>query len=645
MYEPLIPASLAFAENGTPFSAAYGDVYHSADGGPGQARHVFLAGNRLPERWRGRDSFVILETGFGTGLNLLATWQAWRDDPHACRRLHYLSVEKHPFTAADMNRIHAGWPEFADLAAELRAAWPVLTPGFHRIELAGGRLILTLMFGDAVKLLPRLDARVDAVYLDGFAPGKNPDLWSPAILTRIGRLANPGATLATWSVSGPVRDGLRSAGFSLEKAPGFGGKREMLTGHFNQDTPPPTGPTERKAIVIGAGVAGCTCCERLASRGWEVTLIDRREGPGQEASGNLAGILMPLVSKDDNIASRLSRTALLYSLRAWKKPAAQSAGARFGLSGVFQIAKTPEQERLQREIVRILQFPPEFITYLEKEAAAAQLGHALPAGGWLFGQAGWANPPSLCRAAISLAGERVTPLFGQTVSGLSHADGLWRALDADGLTIAEAPTVILANGSEAGRISQAEPLPIRRVRGQVTLIPAGHIPPLRSALCRDGYAAPAVDGLHAVGASYDFDDDSEPRIENTRDNLSRLVQLIPGVDLANEAEKLTNRVGFRPVPPDRLPIMGQLPDWPEVPRKTDLQLKDLPRQPGLYGLLGYASRGLVWAQLLAEALACHLEHEPMPMETDLVGAADPGRFVLRKIWRSGRLAIKRLNSR
>jgi tRNA 5-methylaminomethyl-2-thiouridine biosynthesis bifunctional protein len=634
MYEPLAPATLAFSENGIPFSADYDDIYHSDGGGPGQSRHVFLAGNRLPERWRNRDSFVILETGFGTGLNFLATWQAWLNDPQACRRLHYLSVEKHPFRAEDLAVIHAAWPEFADLAGQLRAAWPTLTPGYHRIEFAGGRLILTLLLGDATRMLDTLQAQVDAVYLDGFAPGKNPDIWSPAVLNRIGQLAGTGATLATWSVSAPVRSALQAAGFTLEITPGFASKRDMLTGLLDQVRPRPNRPSSRKAIVIGAGVAGCTCCERLASRGWDITLIDRREGPGMEASGNLAGLLMPLVSKDDNIASRLSRTALLYGLRHWQKPAAAEAGARLGGNGVFQIARNPEQEEVQRTLIDRLKLPPEFMTYLDRQQAEAHLGHAVPAGGWLFRHAGWANPPSLCQASLKLAGDRLHTHFGCSIASLIHTDGQWQALDDSGQLIAEAPVVVLASGSDAANIAQAAPLPIQRIRGQVTLIPEDLIPALSIGLCREGYAAPAMDGLHAVGASYDFDADPDPRDESTQGNLDRLANLLPGIEI--ELSRFANRVGFRPAPIDRMPIMGALPDWSRMPKTTEVELQDLPRHAGLYGLLGYSSRGLVWAQLLAEALVCELEGEPMPMESDLLTAIDPGRFMLRTIRREGR---------
>lgn len=225
-----VPAPLQFAADGTPFSPLYDDVYHSASGGIAQARHVFLAGNDLPRRWQGRSTFVIAETGFGLGLNFLCTWQAWRSDPRRCEVLQFISAEKHPLVGDDLYRAHSAWPGLEREAAELRAHWPGLGGGEHRIALDEGRVVLRLLFGDAVECLSLLDAAVDAFYLDGFSPAKNPELWSLAVFRQLARLSAPAATLATWSVAGHVRRGLQDAGFAVERRSGFAGKRQMLVG-------------------------------------------------------------------------------------------------------------------------------------------------------------------------------------------------------------------------------------------------------------------------------------------------------------------------------------------------------------------------------------------------------------------------------
>ena len=228
----LEPAQLIIDDEGTPISETYGDIYHSAAGGDAQARHVFLAGNGLPARWQGRENFTILETGFGLGINFMATWLAWRNDSSRCATLQFISLEKHPFSVSDLAVAHAAWPEFAPLAKEVQEHWPSLVAGEHRLELDGGRVILTLVFGDAVETLPALETTVDAFYLDGFSPARNPDLWSPALCRSLAHLAVEGATLATWSVAGPVRRALIDAGFVVEKRRGFAGKRQMLVGRY-----------------------------------------------------------------------------------------------------------------------------------------------------------------------------------------------------------------------------------------------------------------------------------------------------------------------------------------------------------------------------------------------------------------------------
>ncbi len=637
MPEVLRPAQLTYANDGTPYSDTYDDVYHTSAGGPGQATHVFLHGNGLPERWLKTGRFTILETGFGTGLNFLTTWSAWRAAGRQPARLHYLAAEKHPFQAADLARLHARWPAFAAESAALRRLWPTLTPGFHRLELDGGRLVLTLLLGDAADTLPRLQARVDAFYLDGFSPARNPELWSPELCKTLARLAAPEATLATWSVAGKVREALAAAGFSVEKAPGFAHKREMLVGRYDPPAyrpvePCPETPPERRAIVIGAGLAGTACCERLAARGWEVILIDRHTGPANEASGNLAGIFHPLLARDDNIPARLSRAAFLYGLRQWRSLTETGSGFPWAATGLVQLARDDKHEALQRRLPDAMGYPPDYVRYANVAELRALIGQAVPAGGWLVPQGGWANPAGLCRAYLAQAGERVRTIFGQETVDLRQARGQWQPVSQDGAILAEAPHVILASGAQpAPGMALAGVLPMQRIRGQVTHIPRGAIPGVTLPLCHEGYLTPALDGWHCLGASYDPDDDPMPRATSDAENYARLARLIDDFPRTPGFTGGTSRVGFRAVPPDRLPLAGNLADPVASGAAGATQLRHLKRIEGLHGLLGYASRGIIWSSLMAELLAARLEGEPLPIEADLADAVDPGRFLLKHL--------------
>ena len=633
-------ADLAFDSEGTPYSPAYGDVYHSADSGPGQARHVFLGGNELPRRWAHARVFTILETGFGLGLNFLATWHAWRADPARCERLHYVSIEKHPFAREALAALHQRYGEFAPLADQLQAAWPPLVGGMHRLHFEHERLTLTLAFADVAELAPRL--RADAIYLDGFAPRLNQDMWSAQLLQRLARLARPGTTIATYSSAALVRAGLEAAGFTVEKCPGFGRKRDMLRGSYAPRRPQAAASAHgsRHAIVIGAGIAGAAVSESLARRGWSIDLIEHRALPAAQAPPKYAGVFHPHLSRDDCILSRAARNGFLYAIRRWLALEQSGQALAWARCGVLQLAGDPEREERMRAAIAALGFPADLAHYLGRSAAETRAGCALGSGGWWFSGGGWMRPFSLIAAQLAAAGPVLRAHFGTRVEAILHSGGRWQALGAEGKLIAAAPLLVLANANDMTRLAPIAQ-PLQRIRGQVSYLPGGELGAPRIVLTGAGYVLPATDGVVVTGSTYDRgNDDPEPQAQGHEANLLRLAQLLPQARVAADASKLEGAVGFRCIAPDHLPLIGAMPDVDAARlRKTALsgaQLSDLPRCPGLYCASGYASRGLVWAALAGELLASLIEGEPLPLEGDLADALDPGRFVLKQA-RRGRL--------
>ncbi len=583
MTAPLVPARLAFRD-GTPYSEAYDDLYHSAAGGPAQALHVFLHGNGLPGRWAGRERFVILETGFGAGINFLTTWRTWRADRARCARLHFVSVEKHPFSLFDLKEIHSRY-DLAEEAADLHARWPVLVPGAHRLEFDGGRVVLTLFFAD-VAVTRELRLAADAFYLDGFARAKNPDMWSPAILRNLSRLAAPGASAATWSVAGEVRHALEATGFAVDKRPGFGGKREMLVARSLKGQKAQSSRS-KTATVIGAGLAGAAVCERLCARGWDVALHERHAAPAQEASGNLAGTFHPIVTPDDSLFARLTRAAFLYSNNYWKG----FSSVRWDPCGVLQLARDGKEEASQRKALAGLALPPEYAQYATQAEASARAGVPLGASGLWFPSGGWIQPRSLVEAQLAACGPRLTRRFSTELKAFPKNEA-----------------VVLANSAEAAKLHPVPHLRLRRVRGQLTYVPEDAFDPPHVVVLRGGMVLPPVDGVCVVGASFDIDDeDHAVRMDSHQGNLTRL-QAMLGQSVGSRT--LEGRVAFRAVAPDRVPVVGKLGE-------------------GVYGAFAYGSRGLIWAALAAEMIASELEGEPLPLEGKLVEAMHPARFARR----------------
>ncbi|WP_028229102.1 bifunctional tRNA (5-methylaminomethyl-2-thiouridine)(34)-methyltransferase MnmD/FAD-dependent 5-carboxymethylaminomethyl-2-thiouridine(34) oxidoreductase MnmC [Paraburkholderia ferrariae] len=647
----LTPATLACREDGTPFSPAYGDIYHSASGAFAQSEAVFLHGNGLPERWHGRRVFTVLETGFGMGVNFLATWLAWRNDPKCCERLHFVSVEKYPFarhdlrTALDAIVAHAPHDTLATLAAELAAAWPMLVPGMHRLEFEGGRVTLTLVFGDASEALPKMWVRADAFYLDGFAPAKNPDIWSPVIFKALARVAGENATFATWSSSGDVKRALLANGFEYRKVEGFGSKRAMLVGRFaprwrvrRYEPPLPAAVRERHAIVIGAGLAGCALVERLAARGWRVTLLERNAAPAQEASGNPAGVFHPLISRDDSSASRITRAGFLYALQRWAALDAAGMALTRSHSGLLHLA-TDDESRAVAAALDSFGYPNEFVHAVSREAAQHIAGVALAQGGWFYPLGGAIDPASLCRAQCAAAGPLLDARFGVKAARIERSGEDWCVFDEHGALVAQASIVIFANAHDASRAASLDHAPTRIVRGQLTLVPHSPLAGLRVPVIGDGYAVPLANGVTLAGATYEVDDDDLAlRPAGHLENLERVADMLPELAAlrdAGHADECSGRVAFRCVTSDRLPMIGQLGD--EAAARENAQRLagawplDLPRMAGLYGAYAYGSRGLVWSALGAELIASQLEGEPWPLERELADQLDPARFLQRAL--------------
>ena len=599
-------ARLERASDGTPFSPHFQDVYHSSQGGIAQSRHVFLAGNRLPERWQSREHFVILETGFGLGVNFLTAWDAWRKDPKRPSRLHFVSVESEPFTREDLAAALAPFAEVEDLARALTAVWPPPLAGFHRLHFDGGNVILTLLLGDARATLPQLVASVDAFFLDGFSPAKNPGIWSPEVIRELARVAAPEATLATWTVAGGVRAALADAGFAVEKREGFATKREMLVGQLKAGGTKHENKGERKAVVVGAGLAGTLTAERLASRGWQVDLVDTRE----ERSTSAVGLVRPIANLRDAVNAQVSRSAFLYALQHYRALQHDGFHLVWNRAGVLQLAEDDEESSRFAAIAQSHGYPPSFLEFVDAKRAAELAGRPVRGPGWWFPEGAWVSPESLAIASLARAGDKVKRRMGRQVARIEREGSAWRALDANDRVIAEAPVLVVANAVDAKRLVPDARLSLSSVRGQVTYLPPSSKRALERIVSGSGYVAPVPEGGHCAGASYHHDDfDTSVRAADHRDNLARAEAMLPCFTEGLHPMNVSGWTGFRATVPDRLPIFG--------PTAID----------GVHAATGLGSRGLLWAPLGAELLACQLEGEPLPLSRDMAGAISPKRFL------------------
>lgn len=627
----LTPAHIQRDATGTPYAPAFADCYCSLQDGLAETRHVFLQGNQLPQRWQGKAQFTIAETGFGTGLNFLATWQAWQADPQRCPRLHFISIEKHPIQPATLHELLANYPELQGYARELLAHYPPLLAGFHRLHFAQGRLTLTLCFMDVQSALAELVARVDAWYLDGFAPARNPAMWSLPVMQGIARLSHADTTLATFTAASEVRRTLQAAGFHVAKCKGFGKKREMLTAtlpaeHLGADLEPwyalPEPVTPTHATVIGGGIAGCQIAHALAQRGWQVTVYERHARLAMEASGNCAGVLTPKMTAEAGWGETFYRQAFVFAVQQIRQLQAAGQVIDWAQCGALQLAHEP-REAARQQAIQARELPADFIQILDQAEASAVAGIPLPSGASYFPQAGWLNPASLCAALVAHANIEVRTLTDASI------------LPVDGVTI-------IASGREADRFTASQFLPFMPVLGQTSVASASAFSQqLKTTLGHEGYLTPALAGQHIFGATF-VRHVREPKLDVAADtvNHQQLAQYLPEF-AASLGTVASSHAAIRMTTPDRYPVVGALPDTAFF-QQTYAELRhgranqSFPMacyQPGVWIAAGFGSRGLTTSGLGAELLAALLTGEPLPVQATLYRHLHPARFLMRALKR------------
>ena len=656
--KPVLPhAQLDWDDQGRPYSRVFDDVYFSDKSGLEETRYVFLEQNGLRERFAALPDggrLVIGETGFGTGLNFLCAWQLFEQHAVPGARLHFVSVEKYPLSLPDLQRALALWPELKQFADPLLAQYVAIHQGFQRLVLDNGRVILTLLIGDALEQLPQLDAQVDAWFLDGFAPAKNPDMWTAELFAELARLAAPGSTISTFTSTGWVRRLLNAAGFKMKRTPGIGHKWEILRGVFlgwPEDPEalvaakpwfarPRPSNGERRALVIGAGLAGCATAASLATRGWQVSLLERHDALAQEASGNPQGVLYLKLSAHGTALSQLIVSGFGYTRRLLEH---LQRGVDWDGCGVLQLAFNAKEAERQAQLAAA--FPEDLLHVLDRENAEIRAGIALHSGGLFYPEGGWVHPPALCHWQAKHPNIQI--LTHRDVLELRRVDGHWQAWDGASL-LADAPVVVLAGAAEIKRFPYSSELPLKRIRGQITrLQQTPESQSLSTVVCAEGYVAPARLGEHTLGASFDFNnDDLTPTAAEHAGNLHMLEEISQdlvarlGADTL-QPEALEGRAAFRCTSPDYLPIVGPMADSQAFADAYIALSKDARQTPdipcpwldGLYVNSGHGSRGLITAPLSGELLAAWLDDEPLPVPRAVAEACHPNRFALRRLIR------------
>ncbi|MCH2255443.1 MAG: bifunctional tRNA (5-methylaminomethyl-2-thiouridine)(34)-methyltransferase MnmD/FAD-dependent 5-carboxymethylaminomethyl-2-thiouridine(34) oxidoreductase MnmC [Alteromonas sp.] len=679
-------AQVHFNESGTPVADHFDDVYFSNDSGIDETQHVFVAGNDLAERWQQwrNPTFVIAETGFGTGLNFLVAMRAFNEfraanPDHPLKRLYFITTEKFPLPQQDMQRALEAFPALKDEAQALASLYPMGLEGCHRLHFDNHSTTLDLWIGDVHELLPQwhspVNGLIDAWFLDGFAPSKNPDMWTDALFSQMARLSKTGTTFGTFTAAGIVKRGLAGVGFTIKKRNGFGRKRDMLTGVFNQDNENvqhklrlPAGPYYRyandsldktsKVAVVGSGLAAATACLALVKRGISTTLYFDGDTLASGASGNPQGGFYPQLHSEASIASRIQAHSFLYARQAYDHTiehakACGLADVAHDFCGVIQLSFNDKVAERQNKLAAADVWPEALIKPVDSKEVSDIANLALPYSGLYIGLGGWISPPQLVAAMIEEALQSGKLTLKPNHIYVSHEAAettkqqvriRFNLDSAENEEVITADHLILALGAGAVNASDFNSLSLRPVRGQVEAIPTQMpIEQLNTVLCHKGYMTPVFEGRHALGSTYVKNDlSTDVRGDETEMNLATHEQALANTDIVQALQhdgkaRAATRLGS----PDHQPVVGALHNFDSLKEHYTMlgvgkPLTSAPVLPSsvVSTLTCLGSRGLTTAPLMAEVLVSSLCKEPLPLSNDLLNAVNTSRFMTREAIRS-----------
>lgn len=609
--------------NGAPYSEAFQDIYYQPADGWAESTHTFIRGNQLHERfaaWRAPRAFVIGEIGFGSGLNIINAADTFLQHAPSTARLHCVSVEKHPWRLDDLKAVHRDWV-LPQCRGALYAQYPHRHAGWHQIYLHP-RITLTLILGDNQDVLPELQAQVDAWFLDGFAPSRNPDCWSQRLCHELSRCSHTHTTFATFSAARAVREALSAAGFSWQKVAGFAHKRDMLCGvcqapqtspaHWTDLAPRP--PAERVA-VIGSGIAGASTAHALANAGIAVSVFSDRQRHLPASDVPLAvPYLQP--GRDDTPQRRYQLSAWHSAMRHYHQLAAQHPHV-FSAYPIIRAASSDHERAKHRALIH-------------QQLLDTHEWQCTNNDDLIFLRGGVINLPALCRALCE------HPLISEktlSVECITRADDAW-LIDAQRYS-----HVILCTGWQTHLLPEATVRDaIRPLRGQGTLYHSSAVPTYIH--CSSKTIIP--DARHEriyCGASFCVNDtDLSHRAQDDADNLAFLCQHQPNIDATIDSSFVGVRGGTR----DYLPLVGpiatsdsakkQYAAWRYDARKNITQA--LTMHHNLFIHAGLGSKGCTNAFLNAELLSALISNAPLPIPRSLLAYLYPSRFILRRIIRN-----------
>lgn len=664
---PHIP-DLSFQKDGSPYSEKFNDIYFDSESGYKQSKDIFIQGNNIPAKLLAANKAVtIAETGFGTGLNFLLTLQVYQElqvknSERHLAKVNFISIEKYPLTKAQLSTSLKSFSELDEFTQLLLAQYPdseIIAQGAAELTATffDGQVTLTLLIDDAAQGLANLSSSkkglVDAWYLDGFSPAKNPEMWSEALFTQIGRLSKAQANIATFTVAGFVKRHLQRVGFRTKKKNSLGNKQEIMTGVFQQDPYSTKGYQQRKKItkpqhvsIIGGGIASACAALALTKQGIKVTLYSKDANLAQGASSNAIAALYPLLHQQKDDISSFYQQAFWCAKSVYKQVLNEGFSFPHQWCGLLEVSYKESLLKRQQKFAELGTWPTELIHGVNANTASELANLPLNHGGLFMPKAGWLAPRQTVQAIINCAKTtgRLNIQHYVNVNSItpkvSNGETSWQLTTKEGDI--DAGVLIVCGGAEIIDLNWIKQLPFSSVQGQVTSMKTNqNIKPLSTVICHKGYLTPENNGIHCIGATFNKHSTStETTEEDDEFNLDMLNKCLPeqAKEIGWSKETIHNsKARLRCMTPDHMPMVGAMPDiqkhietYPHLAKDKNWKYNETaPVIDNLYVMMGFGARGLCSAPLAADILAADLCGTPYPVDNDMLFNLSPNRFIIR----------------
>lgn len=670
-----VSSKLTYQKDGAPYCQRFDDIYFDSESGTEQSDFVFIQKNQIKHRLAAAEkAFTIAETGFGTGLNFLLALQAYQEVQQSLGRqitpLHFISVEKYPLSKKQLEKSLSILPQLKIFAQSLVENYPdgepeLFEPKFETSFL-NGQVRLTLIFDDAAQGLSSLKSSkqglVDAWFLDGFSPAKNPGMWSKELFTHIGRLSKEQASLTTFTVAGFVKRQLRDIGFRLEKQLAPGKKKEMFYGVMQSNPITRKGYQLRPRIIkpqhvsiIGGGIASACAAYALTKQGVKVTLYCKDMSLAQGGSSNAIGALYPLLHQQADDISNFYQQAFWRAKDLYTEVADQGFAFSHQWCGLLEVSYKESLANRQEAFERLNAWPKDLIHGVNAALASKLANIDLPYGGLFMPNAGWISPQELVKQVFQAAKatnrlkimtdthiSKIRQVKGTSTEAGSDETSSWCLSSNQGEF--NASVLVICGGADAIEIEQLNALPLTATRGQVTsMVSNPKINKLSTVICHKGYLTPQDKGIHCIGATFQKND-TNLKADKADDeyNLAMLDKCMPELSSEinwQEKDISSSKARLRCMSQDHLPLVGAVPDitkhieaYPHLAKdKNWPYTQAAPCIDNLYVLLGLGARGLCSAPLAADILTAELCNTPYPMDNRMLFNLSPNRFIIRDI--------------